>query len=350
MKNSLVRTAGVAAALLVCGRAFPAQEEAGQAETSSVIATVNGFEITEEDVERRFMVIVMEQTRGRGVPPEQMADLRNNFRPQILEELIDDRLLDEDVVRAEVKMTDGEVKTILTRSFDGQLLRSNFSRDDFAERLKAAEGITIDELLARQAEDEALKQALLHVQLIKARYPDKVALTDEAIKQRYERDLATLYTKPEMVRASHILFGIDGMTDEEAKAKADAILIECRKEGADFAELAKANSTGPSAPQGGDLGFFPKEAMVQPFAEAAYAMQVGDISEPVKTQFGYHVILVTGRREATVIAFADASPSIRDELLLEKIDPLRTGHIAALREGAEIVYATAPTPQAPENG
>ena len=155
-----------------------------------------------------------------------------------------------------------------------------------------------------------------------------------------------------MVRASHILIGIEAENEEEAearkaeaKAKIDAILIECRKEGADFAELAKQHSTGPSGPRGGDLGFFPKQAMVPEFADAAYAMQVGEISDPVLTQFGYHIILVTGRREAVVISLEQASPSIRDELRLEKVDPLRTEHLQTLRKDAEIVYAEGSAPE-----
>lgn len=361
MNNALLRTALSASAILLANSSSLAQEGTQPAQASpavdaavdaTVAATVDGFAITEEDVERRFMAIIAEQTRGQMVPPEQLAELRQNFRPQILEELIDDRLLDKDAELAQVELTEEELVATLTRSFDGQLLRSDYTRAGFEEKLQALEGITIEQLLARQAEDRALKQALLHIRLIEARYPETVVMTDEAVKERYERDLASFYTKPEMVRASHILLGTDQMSEEEALAKATTVLVECRKEGADFAELAKANSTGPSAPTGGDLDFFAKEAMVAPFADAAFAMQVGEISDPVKSEFGYHIILVTDRRETRIITLEQASPSIQDELRFEKVGPLRETHLAKLREVAKIDYVgqVAPSPAPPTEG
>lgn len=349
MKNAFLRTALSASAFLLANSASLAQEgteptEATPAADAKVAATVDGFAITEEDVERRFMAIIMEQTRGQMLPPEQLAELRQNFRPQILEELIDDRLLDKDAELAQVELSKAELTATLERSFEGQLLRSDYTRAAFEEKLQALEGITIAELLKRQSEDPALRQALLHIRLIEARYPETIVMTDEAVKERYERDLANFYTKPEMVRASHILLGTDEMSEEEALAKATAVLLECRKEGADFAELAKANSTGPSAPAGGDLDFFAKEAMVAPFADAAFAMQIDEISEPVKTQFGYHIIKVTDRREPRIITLELAAPSIQDELKFEKVGPLRETHLAKLRETAKIDYVGQPAP------
>jgi len=346
MKNHPLRTALGASALLLCSTSASAQEGAEAADSSPPVAataaaTIDGFVITDEDIERRFMVIIMEQTRGRMLPPEQLADLRQSFRPQILEELIDDHLLDIDVARAEISMTKDELVSILARSFDGQLLRSNYTRESFAEQLQAAENITIEELLARQADDAALRQALLHVRLIETRYPDEVALSDEAVKSRYERDLDKFYSKPEMVRASHILLGQQGMTEEQAeaaRAQAEAVLIECRQEGADFAELARTHSTGPSGPTGGDLDFFSREAMVAPFADAAFAMQVGDISELVKSEFGFHIILVTDRRESYVVPLDQVALSIQDELRIEKVGPLRETHLTKLRQSAKIEY------------
>lgn len=89
------------------------------------------------------------------------------------------------------------------------------------------------------------------------------------------------------VRASHIL------VEEESKAN------ELKKEiedGAEFADVAKKNSKCPSGESGGDLGFFGKGTMVKEFEEAAFSLEVGEVSEPVKTQFGYHLILVTGKK------------------------------------------------------
>jgi len=89
------------------------------------------------------------------------------------------------------------------------------------------------------------------------------------------------------VRASHILVG--------SKAEADKLLNRLRS-GARFEDLARKHSQCPSGRKGGDLGYFGKGQMVKPFEDAAFSMQKGQVSEPVKTQFGYHLILVTDKR------------------------------------------------------
>ena len=89
---------------------------------------------------------------------------------------------------------------------------------------------------------------------------------------------------PSQVKASHILV----KTEEEAKK-----LYEEIKAGKDFSEAAKEHSSCPSGRNGGDLGFFPKGVMVKPFEDAAFSLPVGELSQPVQTQFGWHLILVT---------------------------------------------------------
>jgi parvulin-like peptidyl-prolyl isomerase len=79
--------------------------------------------------------------------------------------------------------------------------------------------------------------------------------------------------------------------------------------------------------------------MVEPFAAAAYDLETGQVSDVVETQFGYHIITVTDRREAVVVSFEDALNSIRRQIHSEKLGPVRQTYLATLREGAEIVYA-----------
>ncbi len=104
------------------------------------------------------------------------------------------------------------------------------------------------------------------------------------------------------------------------------------KGGADFAELAKEKSTGPSGPQGGDLGYFKKGQMVPEFGDAAFAMEVGSTSpEPVKTQFGFHVIKVEDKRTVEP-TFEESEPQIRQEVARTIVTDL----VEELREGAKI--------------
>lgn len=150
---------------------------------------------------------------------------------------------------------------------------------------------------------------------------DKVTVTDEEIKDYYEMN-PDEFKEPKTVEARHILFklGPDSTPEEiEAqKQKAEEVLALAKKEGADFGELAKEYSEGPSKDKGGDLGAFTKERMVKPFADKAFSMKAGEISEPVKTQFGWHIIKVEKVNEASEKTLEEASEQIRKTLSEEK--------------------------------
>ncbi|WP_327204739.1 peptidylprolyl isomerase [Paenibacillus sp. DMB20] len=125
---------------------------------------------------------------------------------------------------------------------------------------------------------------------------DKVKVTDDEIKKTYDQYKDSFAT-PEQVRASHIL--VD--TKEEAEK-----IIKQLKDGADFAAIAKEKNEDATKETGGDLDFFPKGKMDPAFEEAAFKLKKGEISsEPVKSSFGYHVIKVTDRKEATNPTFED---------------------------------------------
>jgi peptidyl-prolyl cis-trans isomerase C len=163
-----------------------------------------------------------------------------------------------------------------------------------------------------QKEDEHLKlMARVEEQLLERQYMLKVIeerTTEAALKAQYERHVAGA-SGQEQVRARHIL------VNSEAEAK--TIIAEIGK-GADFAELAKKQSTDPAGANGGDLGFFAKDEMVPEFAEAAFAMQPGDVSKvPVKSEFGWHVIKVEERRVGAPPSFQDVEEEVRDELSRE---------------------------------
>ena len=124
----------------------------------------------------------------------------------------------------------------------------------------------------------------------------KIDVTENDANNYYSGNPKEFET-PEQVKASHILIASDtsdtSVDPNDAKAKALAKaeqLLAQLKDGADFAELAKANSTCPSASKGGDLGFFSKGDMVAPFEEAAFALEPGQLSDIVETKFGYHII------------------------------------------------------------
>lgn len=149
------------------------------------------------------------------------------------------------------------------------------------------------------------------------------AVTEEALQQAYEARFADADPVTEY-NASHILVE----TEEEAQA----LVEEARADGADFAALARENSTGPSGPSGGELGWFGPESMVAPFQEAVSAMEPGTVSEPVQTQFGWHVI----RLNETRIAEAPPLESLRDELTQQLQSEAVEARLADLEAEAEI--------------
>lgn len=140
------------------------------------------------------------------------------------------------------------------------------------------------------------------------------AITDEALQAEYDATYADAEPTPEY-KAAHILVE----TEEEA-----AKLAEEARGGADFAELAKANSTGPSGPNGGDLGWFGPGMMVKPFEDAVVAMEPGQVSDPVQTQFGWHVIKLNETR-------MQPAPSL-DEVRRELVAKVEEKTITALLE------------------
>jgi hypothetical protein len=139
------------------------------------------------------------------------------------------------------------------------------------------------------------------------------------VRKQYEDNLKQ-YAKAEQRQASHILIAVKPDASDAdkaaAKAKADALVAQLKKNPAQFAELAKQNSQDPgSAPQGGDLGLFARDgSMVKPFEDAAFSAKQGDIVGPVQTDFGWHIIRVTGVKAAKTQSFDEAKAGIELEL------------------------------------
>ncbi len=152
------------------------------------------------------------------------------------------------------------------------------------------------------------------------------AMTDEALQEAYDRLYGAVEPETEY-NASHILVE----TEEEAAA-----LVTELEGGADFAELAKEKSTGPSGPRGGELGWFGTGAMVAPFEEAVVAMEAGAISAPVQTQFGWHVIKLNETR----IKDAPTLEEVRGNLVADIQAAVVQERIDELTEGAEITRLT----------
>jgi len=167
------------------------------------------------------------------------------------------------------------------------------------------------------------RSALAEAYLTKA---IEARITDESLRAQYDAMTADFEGEKE-VNARHILV----KTEDEAKA-----LVEALEKGEDFATLAAEKSTGPSGPNGGSLGWFTKDAMVAPFAEAAFSMEKGGVSAPVQTQFGWHVIKVEDMRTQEPPAFEMLAPQMRQQASQGVAQEI----IAEIRAEAEVEEAS----------
>jgi peptidyl-prolyl cis-trans isomerase C len=163
--------------------------------------------------------------------------------------------------------------------------------------------------------NKLLMETMLHSEM-------KSAVTDAAMHKVYE-DATKQMAGEKEVRARHILVE----TEDEAKA----ILIELRK-GTDFAELARLKSKDPGAAEGGDLGYFTKDQMVPEFSETAFRLESGQLSDPVKTAFGWHIIKTEDKRDRPVPAFEQ----VKDQIESYVARKAQADVIAKLRQGAKI--------------
>jgi peptidyl-prolyl cis-trans isomerase C len=158
-------------------------------------------------------------------------------------------------------------------------------------------------------------------------------VTDAEVDAYYQQEIVNGDRQDE-VRARHILL--------DSRESADAVVVAL-KDGVDFVTLAKERSKGPSGPSGGDLGYFGKEAMVEPFADAAFKMKKGEISAPVKTQFGWHIIKVEDRRAQPTPALED----VRDQIFQILIGDARRDIYTKMRAEADVQFVDASGDAAP---
>jgi peptidyl-prolyl cis-trans isomerase D len=169
-----------------------------------------------------------------------------------------------------------------------------------------------------------LTEPKVNVRYIKfdpADFESQVRITDEGIADYYHSNPEEFKTQ-KRVKASHILIKLDAGADDDTvaakKEEALKIVASAKAAGANFAELAKQYSQGPSRDQGGQLGWFTRDRMVKPFADKAFAMTVGQISEPVRTQFGWHIIKVEQIEEAATQSLDAATEIIRQKITTDK--------------------------------
>jgi len=325
MKIDFFKRVLVTAAIIVCFSIMILKPCSAVAEetSDSKVALVNGTEITQTEFDRELMAASRQFLKnGKQLNPEQLVE----FRKQVLESLIGQELILQECSKKGTKIEDKTINEELAK------MKQKYPNEEaFNTALKNA-----------NLSEDKLKSDLHKKMVIQKYIDDEFALStnvsDEEIKSFYDGHTES-FTKPEQVRARHILIKVDpnaGKTQkEEAKKKLAAVQARLKK-GEDFAELAKKFSEGPSKSQGGDLGLFRRGQMVKPFEEVAFSLPVGQVSEIVETQFGYHLIKVEEKIPASTIKFDEIKERLKAFLKQRKIGAKVQAYIAQLKEKAKI--------------
>ncbi|MFH1717426.1 MAG: peptidylprolyl isomerase [Planctomycetota bacterium] len=337
MRTCLCLAILIGAIGLGCRSKSPEQTDANkpaEPKVDKVAVTVNGMEIRESEIEKTIKPqldsIAKQSTQ---LPPAVVKQYTQQFREQALEQLIRRTLLDEKVQAAGVIVTEEEVIGQITEIAAAQ----GFSLEDFTKAMEQL-GHGFDEVKGD------VRKQLARNRFMESLWAGKVDVTEEDAKKYYDENSKRFET-PEQVSASHILIQpeLTGADPNEAKAKARTKaedLLRQIKEGADFAELAKANSSCPSAPRGGDLGFFPRGQAPADFDNAAFALEVGQMTDVVETEYGFHIIKVTDHKDAGVTSFEQARDDIIEQLTQRKQSDFAGVYIDSLKADAKIVYPT----------
>ena len=286
-----------------------------------------GISASDEEVRARILSLPAFQQNGQFVgdqqyrmilqsanPPLRPGDFEDQVRRGIVLEKLQAALT------AWVTVSDAEVEDEFRRQNEKvKLAVVSFPADKFREGLEVSDAELASHFEANKAtyripEKRKIRYALVDNNALREQTPVGAG----EVKKYYE-DNIDQYSMPEQVRASHILLKTEGKDEAEVKKQAEELLAKV-KGGADFAELAKKFSEDEgSRDRGGDLDFFGREQMVPEFSEAAFSLEPGQVSDLVKSNFGYHIIKVAEKRPASTRPFEEVRTQIEDQLKWERV-------------------------------
>ncbi|NLT70963.1 MAG: hypothetical protein GXX91_09745 [Verrucomicrobiaceae bacterium] len=313
----------------------PAEPAAPAPADTDVVLTVDGTEITVGDVRELFTGRYGRQFEQ--LPPEQRAMIEPQIQQMVMNDLIQKTLLSNAANKEGMTATDEEVETSLKE------IATQIPEGTTLEAFAASAGISLDRIRKQIAEDTKIRK-------LYEKITADVAQPEEATVKTYFEEHPEEFAQKASVDAAHILISTQGITEPAQLAAKEKVAKELREElvakkGENFAEMASLHSDCPSKAQGGDLGEFEKGQMVPEFETAAFAQEIGAIGETVKTQFGYHIIKVNGKKEAKTLLFAE----VREELTARLHDEGRSAkmgsYVEELRKTAKIEQPGAPEPE-----
>jgi peptidyl-prolyl cis-trans isomerase C len=312
-------TAGSATGPAAQQPAAPEPPKPMPAQLPDVLARVNGEDVRKADLD----LMVRNIELGDGPIP---AERRDEVLRGALDQLITYTLLKQETKNRSLSVTDAEVDARM------QAMRSQFPDEGTFNKALADRGMTVERLRSDARDDLSINK------MMEAEVQAAGPATDAEAQAFYEQN-PDKFQRGESVRASHILLLAGQDADEATRNKARTQIDDlCKraKAGEDFAKLAREHSQDGSAANGGDLDFFTRGRMVPEFENAAFALQPGQVSDVVTTQYGFHVIKVTDRKPASTVPLAEVNDRVKQFLTEQKKRERADAFIAGLKEKSRI--------------
>lgn len=291
-----------------------------------IAAVVNNDIIAQSEVEVRAAPELSKLPNERDALKRHA--LRQDILKQALESLISEKLLERELQDLQMEVSEAEVNAAID-----DVKKQNRIEDAQFETVLKSEGYTLS------GYKEFMKKHLSKMKLINLKVRSRVKVSDEDVKSEYAKYVRNESNEFE-VRARHILVPLDAKATEaevdKARQKAEALREEASKPGVDFAALAKAKSGGPSASEGGDLGFFRRGVMVAEFDKAAFTLPIGAISEPIRTKFGWHVLKVEERRALPPQPLEEVKEALREKIARTQLESYTEQYLLELRRSGTV--------------
>ncbi|MFB0527478.1 MAG: peptidylprolyl isomerase [bacterium] len=287
------------------------------------VATVDGDVILMSEYEKRAKPVIEEYEKLLTGPDREIRI--KELKEKILEQMIDEKILIHEAKKKEVRVNNKEIQDGIGE------IRKRFGTEEEYNQELAKQGLSEGKFR------EQVKEQLMIIKLIDQEVKAKVVPpTDSEIEDFYKQNESEM-VEPEQVRVRHILIKVDENTDKKkALGRIREILKEVKKGETSFAELAKKYSEGPAAPRGGDLGFFIRGQMVPKFEEAAFALNVGEISNVVETEYGYHIIQCIEKKASEKKSLEEIQDYLRNFIFQKRMEERYEKWLRGLRDKASI--------------
>ena len=296
----------------------------GEAVLDRVVAVVNQEIITLSEVDK---VISSVRQELRGGDPMEEREKVYQARRQVLDRLIEERLLNYEAQKFGVKVTGREVESAIE-----DIKHQNHATQEDLEKALAKEGMTFE------AYKKHMEQMLMRAKLIRWNVKADEKVEEAGVKDHYAKNMDK-YRRGASYRLGHIQFGAPrGASPEkirEARKKCQTVLDKIKR-GEDFGEMALLYSEDPSAKDRGDLGYFKKGELLPRFEQEALRLKVGQVSEIIQTEFGFHILKLLDRKGGDPVPYEEVKESVRMDYLTRKKEKAVQAYIESLREKAVI--------------